>query len=633
MAAKETYDAGSIDVLEGLEAVRERPGMYIGSTGEAGLHHLLWEILDNAIDEAMNGHADVISVEVDPKSRTATVIDNGRGIPFDQHPKLKKPAAEVIFTTLHAGGKFGGGAYKTAGGLHGVGSSVVNALSSEMHIEIYRDGKRYTQTFKRGKALKPKTVKGRKNAHGTRVDFVPDKKIFGSLTFDTDLVIRRVKTKAYLTPGVRFTVNGEEFKFDGGLIDLLGDRLESLGLTPVTDFPLSIREEGLHVAITWTDDSRPLDDLVASYANGIPTRDGGTHLSGLKAGVSEAVREWMQDVGEWPKKPQVQVQDIREGVCGAIHVLVENPQFQGQTKDRLNNQEVQGSVRSAVRVAVKDWLLKNGQQAQALAHRIIEAAKARTAARAARSQVKRKSITKKLTLPGKLADCSSSDVGETELFIVEGDSAGGSAKQGRDRRTQAVLPLRGKIINAVRESAKKVRANSQIQDLVEAIGTGMGPSFDLSGLRYGKVILLMDADVDGHHISTLMLGFMYTYMRPLIDAGHVYLAKPPLYYIKAGAKTMWAADDAEKKKILKKLSKSQAANAEIGYFKGLGEMPPKVLFDTTMNPQQRRLLRVDVPDGQEVTTAIVINDLLGNDTEKRLPYMEETALRPEDLSV
>lgn len=628
-----SYDADSIDVLEGLEAVRERPGMYIGSTDEVGFHHLLWEILDNAIDEAMNGHADVISVEVDPKTSMATVIDNGRGIPFDMHPKAKRPAAEVIFTTLHAGGKFGSGAYKNAGGLHGVGSSVVNALSSELHIEIYRDDKRYTQTFKRGKALKPKTMRGRKGAHGTRIDFVPDAKIFGVQNFDLDLIRQRIKTKAYLTPGVTLKFNGDSYCFEGGLLDFLAEQLETEDLSLVTDFPFHIDDGEIQVALTWTDDPRSMGDLVASFANGIPTRDGGTHLKGLKAGVSEAVRVWMQENKLWPKKPSVEAQDIREGVCGAIHVLVEDPQFQGQTKDRLNNPEVQKTVRSAVYSAISDWLIQNSQQAKTLAQRIIEAARARTAARAARVQVRRKSITRRVTLPGKLADCSLSDVEKTELFVVEGDSAGGSAKQGRDRSCQAILPLRGKVINAVRESPARVAKNQEIKDLVEAIGTGMGSAFDLQGLRYGKIILLMDADVDGHHISTLLLAFFYQHMRPLIDEGRVFLAQPPLYRVVAGKHTAWISSDDELESFLGKLSQRQRAVAEISYFKGLGEMPPKTLYETTMDPESRRLLRVRIPVGKEVEAAVVLNDLMGKDTEKRLPYMLQASAQAERLDL
>jgi DNA gyrase subunit B len=491
---------------------------------------------------------------------------------------------------------------------------------------VIRDGKRYTQSFERGVAKKPKIVNGPKTKHGTTVTFTPDPQIFGKkLRFNMDTIRERIRTKAYLTPGVAFTLNGEVFKFNGGLVDLLGDQLEAGDLVAVTEFPFSLEEDGLQVALTWTEDPRSSDELVHAFANGIPTRDGGTHISGLKAGVSEAVKEWMVEAKLWPKRPAMEAQDIREGLAGAIHVFVQNPQFQGQTKDRLNNPEVKGTVRSVVRKGLLDWLRSNSKQSQALAQRVIDAAKARTASRAARDQVRRKTVTKTLALPGKLADCSSSELEETELFLVEGDSAGGSAKQGRNRVNQAVLALRGKVINSIRENPKRVSANAEIKDLIDAVGTGMGRQFDMEGLRYGKVILLMDADVDGHHISTLVLAFLYEYMRPLIDAGRVYLAQPPLYRINSGSESFWAADDAERDDFIRSLPKKRRGSVEISYFKGLGEMPPKVLFETTMDPSTRRLLRVSIPDGKEVETAVILNDLLGSDSEMRVAYMMESA--------
>lgn len=612
------YDESSIRVLKGLEAVRERPGMYIGDTGVRGFHHLLWEILDNSVDEALAGHASDITVELMEDS--AKVSDNGRGVPFGPHPDSGKPTAEIIFTTLHAGGKFDASAYKSAGGLHGVGSSVVNALSSSLSLEIYRDGKKYTQSFSRGAPKKPKVVKG--SGKGTIVQFTPDPTIFGGAEFDHETVKERLKTKAYLTPGVSFTLvaggGTETFKFDGGLKDLLGEMSQDLEL--VVEEPFSFKNDDLEVALGWSTETD--DFAVLSFANGIPTRDGGTHQLGLQAVVVDSVRGWMSTNGLLPAKPKIEAQDVREGAIGAIHAFVHNPQFQGQTKDRLNNPEIRGYVQSALKVALENWLNKHPKQSKALASRVVDAAKARTSARAAREKVVRKRLTTTSPLPGKLADCSSQDPHETELFIVEGDSAGGSAKQGRDRRTQAVLPLRGKVINAIRTSAKKVLDNAEVKDLVEAMGAGFGSRFNAQRLRYGKIILLMDADVDGSHITTLMLALIYTYMRPLIDEGYVYLAVPPLYRIAVRGQVFWAKDDTDLQRVLGTFSKKMRASAEISRFKGLGEMPAKMLAETTMNPATRTLLQVQVEPGLEVLTDITFNDLMGPDTEMRTPYIE-----------
>jgi DNA gyrase subunit B len=400
------YNAASIEVLEGLEAVRKRPGMYIGGTDSHGFHHLLWEVIDNSVDEAINGHATEIVIEVGEDLRGASVRDDGRGIPFDMHPKHKRPAAEIIFTVLHAGGKFGGEGYKVSGGLHGVGSSVVNALSSEMVVTIHREGQKYTQAFSRGVPSQPKTVSAAKKLHGTEVVFRPDVEIFGKkLRFDLDLIKERCKTKAYLAAGVKFVVNGEVFQFSGGLIDLLGSRLETEDLEAVTEFPFVLEEKDLQVVLTWSTDPRQSDDLVQSFANGIPTRDGGTHMGGLKSAVTEAVKAWMQQAGVWPKRPQIEVQDMREGLVGAIHTFVENPQFQGQTKDRLNNPEVRGDVRKRVRKALLDWMSANREQSLLLSQRVIDAAKARTASRDARDRVRRQSAVSRMR---RTPSCSSS---------------------------------------------------------------------------------------------------------------------------------------------------------------------------------------------------------------------------------
>jgi DNA gyrase subunit B len=614
--AKKTYTASDIEVLEGLEAVRHMPSMYIGGIGKDGFHHLIWEILDNAVDEAINGHA--TRVDIDVAESTATIQDDGRGIPFDKHKKTGKPAVELILTTLHAGGKFGGDAYKTTGGLHGVGSSVVNALSSGMDITIWKGGQEYNQSFAAGNAGKPARLKkAAQSKHGTRIAFTPDPEIFGDQQFDLKVVRERVRSKAYLTPGVIFRLNGEEFCYAGGLADLVENYLQDEKLETVTPRLLTVVSESLHLALSWTTDSRSVDELSQTFTNGIPTRDGGTHFTGLKSAVVDAVREYGKAMKLFPKRLNISPDDIREGLVAGLHILVANPQFQGQTKDRLNNPEVRGEVYRAARIALDAWLLADKVQAEQLVRRIVDAARARAAAKAAVSQVKRKSATTKLRLPGKLADCSEEDPSKSELFLVEGDSAGGSAKQGRNRRTQAILPLRGKVLNSVQAGPKRATSNAELQNVIDALGCGVGASFDISGLRYDKVILLMDADVDGHHICTLMLAFFHTVMPQIITAGHLYIAQPPLFRIRAGSKDFWAAGDRELEKFMRTLTPAQEKRAEVSYFKGLGEMPPKMLFETTMNPQTRKLLRVEVPDGLEVQTAAVMHDLLGSDASMR----------------
>ena len=610
------YDASSISVLEGLEAVRKRPGMYIGGTGKAGFHHLLWEIVDNSVDEAIAGHAKNICVEICEDS--AEVTDDGRGIPFDKHPKTKTSALDVIFTTLHAGGKFGDGAYKTSGGLHGVGSSVVNALSEWLHVSSTRGGEQATRKFSRGKPVgRLSKAKAPKRAHGTTVSFKPDVEIFGDREFDIDLIRERIKVRAYLTPGVEFTLlyedEEETFCFGGGLIDYLAETVEVEEVSLVTDFPFSLSndEPRVQVALAWTDSS---DMQVKSFANAIPTRDGGTHEKGLDSAIVTAVREILADSRDVPKRLKIVPNDIREGLRAFISVFVTEPQFQGQTKDRLNNPEVEKEVETAVLRSLQDWLRKNAEQTRVLVQRVVRAAQARTAARTAAETVKRGSAVHRLRLPGKLSDCSSSDMESTELFLVEGDSAGGSAKMARDRKVQAILALRGKILNTECASLSKVMKNQEIKNIVEALGCGIGPKFNINRLRYGKIILLMDADSDGHHIAVLALTFFFRFLPDLILDGRVFLAVPPLYRVDIGKKTFWARDDKHLSEIVGRYPRS---NPEVTRFKGLGEMPPKTLWKTTMDPKARTLERVTIREEDVEETEDTIAGLMGKDASIR----------------
>ena len=635
---KDGYTAKDIQVLEGLEPVRKRPAMYIGGTDAKGYHHLLWEIVDNAVDEAINGFADRIDVKLHKDGQTVTVDDNGRGIPVDIMPKFRKPALEIIFTTLHAGGKFDSGTnYKHSGGLHGVGSSVVCALAESMVARVRRDGKWYEQTFARGKTKSKLKTDGKAKGTGTEITFKPDEEIFGAkLKFDAALIREVLEAKSYLHKGLKVifedATSGEthEFTHEGGIADYLtkivGDR--GKGVTTPTPFLFS-KANGvrIEIAMTWTEST---DESVRSYVNGIPTGSGGTHENGLRTGMVKAVRNYMETTGTAPKGVSVTAEDIREGLVALVSVYLVDPQFQGQTKDRLNNPDMAGAVDGAVRPALEQWLLENKSSAEALVARIALAAKAREASRAAAQQVSRKTaVSHRLNLPGKLADCASTDPGESELFIVEGDSAGGSAKQGRDRRTQAILPLRGKVLNAEQASTSKVLGNKELQDIVSALGCGFGEHFVEEKLRYHKIILLMDADSDGHHISTLLLTFFYRHLPELVKRGYVYIAQPPLYRIDAGKNSLWALDDDEKEKILRKLPGN--VKPDIQRFKGLGEMMPEVLKQTTLDPKKRTLLRVVVDDVEE--TDKLLGELMGKDTQARFRFIMERAAEADALDV
>src|SRR5512140_437186 len=630
---KETYTGADIQVLEGLEPVRKRPAMYIGGTDSTGYHHLLWEILDNSVDEVINGYATTVEVTLHKDGRTITVTDNGRGIPVDIMPKYKKPAVEVILTTLHSGGKFEQGNYIHSGGLHGVGSSVVNALSRKMIVEIKRDHQKHVQTYGRGKPASQLRVEGPARGTGTSTTFEPDPEIFGEKQkLDAELIRERLEAKSYLHKGMTVVWKDDTahphvhvtYKHDGGIAEYLtkvvAERSKPVVPAGSTGFYHS-RDNGvrLEAALVWTEAT---DENIRSYVNGIPTAQGGTHEAGLRGAVVKAVRNYIETHELTPKGVTLTAEDIREGMTAILSVYVVEPQFQGQTKGRLNNPEVTAQVDGVLRPALEKWLNDNKSIAEAVVARIILAARAREASRAASQAVSRKSaVSHKLNLPGKLADCSSTDPDDSELFIVEGDSAGGSAKQGRDRRTQAILPLRGKVLNAEQASTSKLLSNKELQDLVSALGCGFGADYDESKLRYGRVFLLMDADSDGQHIATLLLTFFYRHLPGLIRGGHVYLAQPPLYRIDAGKETYWALDDAERDRIIASLPKN--AKPEISRFKGLGEMPAEDLKATTLDVRRRRPLRVVVGDPLEADR--VVNELMGKDAQARFRFIMDRA--------
>lgn len=641
--ARDTYDASSIEVLEGLEPVRKRPGMYIGGTDDRALHHLVAEILDNSMDEAVAGHASRIEVEL-AADYTVTIRDNGRGIPIDPHPKFPgKSALEVILCTLHAGGKFSGDAYQTSGGLHGVGASVVNALSDSMVVQVARNRELYEQRFSRGKPLGPvEKIGAAPNRRGTTVSFHADEQIFGHHRFRPSRMMKMVRSKAYLFSGVEIRWKTEiadgdtpmeaVFHFPGGLSDYLTETLE--GATTYADRPFAGKvgfqeKYGVPGSVEWAINWTPArDGFIQSYCNTVPTPEGGTHEAGFWAAVLKGLKAHGERAGN-KKVAQITREDLLTGGCALVSCFIRDPEFVGQTKDRLATVEAQRLVEGAVKDHFDNWLAADPKSAGAIVDFLVLRAEERLRRRQEK-ETQRKTATKRLRLPGKLVDCSASNREGTELFIVEGDSAGGSAKMARDRKSQALLPLRGKILNVLGAASSKLGQNQEINDLCQALGVGMGTKFNLDDLRYDKIIIMTDADVDGAHIASLLMTFFFTQMRPMIDRGHLYLACPPLYRLTQGAQRVYVGSDAEKNELMQ-AGLGGRGKIDVQRFKGLGEMDAKDLRDTTMDPNTRRLIRVSIDDDPEAGD--LVERLMGKKPELRFEFIQERARFVEELDV
>ena len=635
--AKSAYTASDIEVLEGLEPVRKRPSMYIGGVDSRGLHHLLWEILDNSVDEYLAGEADKIIVTLHKDGCSATISDNGRGIPVDMHPKLKRPALEVILTTLHSGGKFSNKNYARSGGLHGVGSSVVNALSSELIATVHRDGFEWSQKFQMGKAVGPLKKVRPFRGRGTTIYFRPDDSIFRKVYFDSSVIREHLEDISYVHAGLAISFHDEqknestEYSHPDGIAGYLAKLTTEGSKKPVTEHIFAVaRDENntkIEVVLRWTEST---DEEIRSYVNGIRTHAGGTHENGLKSAIAKAVKNHMEIHDISPKGVAITAEDIREGIVAILSFFLGEPMFQGQTKERLNNPDATAQVDGLVRPALENWFNTNPTLADAILGRIVLAARARLASRDAATEVRRKTpASRRNALPGKLIDCRTTKPEESELFIVEGQSAGGTAAMGRESRTQAVLPLRGKILNTESLATAKALDNQELKDLVETLGTGIGANFDIRSLRYHRIILLMDADSDGNHIMTLILAFFFRHMRELIRSGHIFLAQPPLFRIAVGKDIHYALTDDRKEEILAGLPANR--KYDVSRFKGLGEMPSKYLKETTLDPATRILLRVDIEAQLEADKTF--QQLLGKDPAQRYEVIMSEANLVEDLDI
>ncbi|PQQ65813.1 DNA topoisomerase (ATP-hydrolyzing) subunit B [Acetivibrio saccincola] len=633
-----SYTEENIQVLEGLEAVRRRPGMYIGSTSSRGLHHLVYEIMDNSIDEALAGYCDEIKVIIN-KDNSITNIDNGRGIPVGIHPKLGVPTVEVVHTVLHAGGKFDREGYKVSGGLHGVGASVVNALSERMDVEVYRDGKVYLQKFKRGVPVSELKVIGITKKTGTKTTFKPDPEIFEEVVFDFDILLSRFRELAFLNKGLKIILRDEREEepvekvlyYEGGIVSFVEymDRNKE----PIHD-PIYIEgfreEDGTYVEISMQYNKDTYVENIHSFANNISTTEGGTHLTGFKAAITKVLNDYAKKHNYLKDNEKFLGEDVREGLTAVISIKLREPQFEGQTKTKLGNSEVRGYVESIINEKLNNFLEENPNIAKQIIEKCLSSARAREAAKKARELTRRKSFLESATLPGKLADCSEKDASLCEIYIVEGDSAGGSAKQGRDRSFQAILPLWGKMLNVEKARIDKVYGNDKLQPVITALGAGIGDEFDIEKLRYHKIIIMADADVDGAHIRTLLLTFFYRYMKPLIEGGYVYIAQPPLYKVSKGKEELYAYDDRQLEKLLKEKG-WEKKDCTIQRFKGLGEMNPDQLWETTMNPETRTILKVELQDAVEADE--VFTTLMGDKVEPRREFIQAYAKKAQNIDI